>query len=347
MSDNNKLEQFGWNNFFEKQFSNFSGKEYKAGRVAIENKSNFILYTEDGELTGELSGRFHFNAEVSSDYPAVGDWVVIRVIPDERKAIIEHVLERKNKFSRKAAGSTTDEQIISANADIIFIVSSLNQDINLRRLERYMSLAIENNTEPVLILSKSDVCDNIEEKLAEVRSIAAGKGIHTICAKENKGVDELRKYFEGNRTIAVVGSSGTGKSTLINCLAGSDEMEVSGISLYKDKGRHTTSHRELVILKSGGLIIDTPGMREIQLWEGSEGISSTFEDIEEYIEMCRFSDCKHDTEPGCAVKQAIDEGTLDEKRFNSYLKLQREYKYFESRQSKKVKIENKKKNRKK
>ena len=343
MSDFKKLERYGWEDFFEKDFEQYSKKKYKAGRVAIENKSNFNLYTESGEITAELSGRFHYNARTTSDYPAVGDWVVIRTIPEERKAIIEHVLKRKNKFSRKAAGDTTDEQIIASNADLIFIVTSLNQDVNLRRIERYLTLATENNAEPVLILSKSDICDNEESKMSEVRSIAEGINIHIISAKENKGVDELREYFSGNRTVAVVGSSGVGKSTLINCLAGSDEMEVSEIGLYKDKGRHTTSHRELLVLKSGGLIIDTPGMREIQLWEGNEGMSETFTDVEELAAKCRFTDCKHDTEPGCAIKKAIEEGQLTEERFNNYVKLQKEVRHFENKQDKRAQIEEKKK----
>lgn len=343
MSDFKKLEKYGWEEFFEKEFEQYSKKNYKAGRVAIENKSNFNIYTESGELTAEISGRFHYNAGASSDYPGVGDWVVIKVIPEERKAIIEYVLKRKNKFSRKAAGDTTDEQIIAANADIIFIVTSLNQEINLRRIERYLTLATENNAEPVLILSKSDVCENEDSKLTEVRSVASGINVHTISAKENTGIDELRKYFEGNRTVAVVGSSGVGKSTLINCLAGSEQMEVSEISLYKDKGRHTTSHRELIVLKDGGLIIDTPGMREIQLWEGNEGISDAFADVEELSVRCRFTDCKHDTEPGCAVKKAIEDGELTVERFNNYIKLQKEARHFEIKNDKKAQIEEKKK----
>ena len=343
MSDFKSLEKYGWEEFFRKDFEQYSKNNYTAGRVAIENKSNFNLYTVHGELTGEISGRFHYNAKATSDYPAVGDWVVIRIIPGESKAIIEHVLRRKNKFSRKAAGDTTDEQIIAANADLIFIVTSLNQDINLRRIERYLTLASENNAVPVLILSKSDVCENEEEKISEVSSIAAGIDIHSISAKENIGIEELKKYFSDNRTVAVVGSSGVGKSTLINCLTGSDEMEVSEIGLYKDKGRHTTSHRELLLIEGGGLIIDTPGMREIQLWEGNEGMGETFADVEEISVMCRFTDCRHDTEPGCAIKKAIEEGILTEERFNNYVKLQKEVRYFEIKQDKRAQIEEKKK----
>lgn len=342
MSDFKKLETFGWEEFFENDFKQYSQKDYKAGRVAIENKSNFLIYTAFGELTAGLSGRFHYNASSSADYPAVGDWVAVRIIDGENKALIEHVLKRKNKFSRKAAGDSTEEQIIAANTDIIFIVTSLNQDINLKRIERYLTMVSENNAMPVIILNKSDICGNEEEKKSEVISIAKGAELHSISAKENKGVDVLRKYFSGNKTVAVVGSSGVGKSTIINRLAGYDKMEVSDIGLYKDKGRHTTSHRELLVLDSGGLIIDTPGMREIQLWEGKEGMSETFADVEELTLLCRFSDCKHDTEPGCAVKKAIDDGELTGERFNNYIKLQKEVKYFENKLDKRSQLEEKK-----
>ncbi len=338
-----KLTQYGWDEFFEKQFKKFSEKDYSVGRVAIENKNNFQLYTEFGELTAEISGKFLFNAVTDSDYPAVGDWVVIRPIIEEKKAMIEFVLERKNKFSRKVSGETTEEQIISANVDTLFIISSLNQDIKLRRIERYLTLAKENNVPAVLILSKADLCENLKKKLTEVKSIAFDISVHVISAPENMGTSELRQYFRGNKTVAVVGSSGVGKSTLINCLSGSDEMEVSDISLYKDKGRHTTSHRELIILPEGGLIIDTPGMREIQMWEGSEGVSETFQDVEKYLGQCWFTDCKHETEPGCAVKKAIDDGEINEDRFRNYLKLQREITHFENRNNNKAKLAEKKK----
>lgn len=337
------LSLFGWDDFFEKQFSEFSKDGLSAGKVARENKNNYILYTQSGELSAELSGKFHFDAGSKEDFPAVGDWVAIRIIRDENKAIIEKLLIRKSKFSRKSAGIKTEEQIIASNIDYIFIVSSLNQDVNLRRIERYLTLIRENSIEPVIILSKADLCEDIDEKISSVKSIAPETDIHVISAASNTGIDELRKYFDGNKTAAVIGSSGVGKSTLINSLFGEEVMYVSDISLYKDKGRHSTTHRELILLPDGGMIIDTPGLREIQMWEGSDGVSETFHDIERLLGQCRFSDCKHKTEPGCVIKAAIEAGTIDEDRYRNYLKLQREIHYFENRNDKKAMLVEKKK----
>ena len=347
------LKQYGWNDFFGEKFSEYADRGFSAGRVAVEHKSQYVLYTELGELTGEISGKMHFNSGDKEDYPAVGDWVVIRPVINDKKAIIEHVLPRRNKFSRKAAGVKTDEQIVASNIDYVFIMSSLNQDINLRRIERYLTLAWENEITPVIILSKADVFNltrnsvsaykSLDEVVVEVENISSNTKIHVISAAENTGIDELNQYFEGNKTAAVIGSSGVGKSTLINRLTDRTKMKVSDISLYKDKGRHTTSHRELILLPAGGLIIDTPGMRELQMWEGGEGVTETFPEIEKLINECKFSDCKHDTEPGCAIKAAIRSGEIDEDRYSSYLKLQREVSYFERRQNKKAALEEKKK----
>lgn len=339
----NNLTLFGWDEFFEKQFQNFSGEEFSAGRVIRENKNNYIVATESGDLTGELSGKFYFNTENKSDFPAVGDWVILRPLHDEGKGIIESIMQRKSKFSRKTALNKTDEQIIASNIDFIFLVTSLNLDTNPRRIERYLTLAYESNITPVIVLSKSDLCENIDDIYGDIKFIAGDTDICVVSAYDNSGIEQLNKYFSGNRTVAFVGSSGVGKSTLINLLSGKEIMAVRDISTYKDKGRHTTSHRELTVLPNGGIIIDTPGMRELQMWEGSEGISETFSDIENYISMCRFSDCSHSSEPGCAVKSAIENGELDEDRYRNFIKLQKEIRYFENRNNRKAALSEKKK----
>ncbi len=336
------LNTFGYHPFFEAYFNEYSEPGLSVGRVAIENKSNFLLYSEYGELTAEISGKMFYGIEDKSEYPAVGDWVLFRAVPGEKKAIIEKVLPRRTKFSRKAAGSKTDEQVIASNVDILFIMSSLNQDLNLRRMERYLTLAWDSEVMPVIILSKSDLCENTKEISDEFKNIAFGVPIHIISSINKKGLDFIQQYFTDNKTIAIVGSSGVGKSTLINTLLGYKRLKVNDIMDYKDKGIHTTVRRELILLPQGGLIIDTPGMRELQLWEGSDGISATFEDIEELIKKCKFTDCKHESEPGCAINKALENGTLVEDRYNSYLKLRREIGYFERKHNQKAMLAEKK-----
>ncbi|MGH2575944.1 MAG: ribosome small subunit-dependent GTPase A, partial [Ignavibacteria bacterium] len=302
-----QLIKYGWDTYFEFCYDeyfrkNASKENFTAGRVAVQNKNNYILYAQAGELTAEISGKFYFNSENDEDMPVVGDWVIIRTIIEEKKALIEHVLPRKNKFSRNSAGIKTDEQIIVANIDSIFIMTSLNLELNLRRLERYLTLAWDNQINPVILLSKSDLCGDYQETLASIESIAFNTPIHAVSSVTGLGIDELYLYFKNNSTVAVTGSSGVGKSTLINKLNHNHKLKVNDISSYKDKGKHTTTRREMFMLPGGGMIIDNPGMRELQLWESSEGLSGVFADIEEYLDKCKFTDCKHDSEPGCAVR---------------------------------------------
>lgn len=337
------LNDYGYNTFFENHFREYSGNGYIPGRVAIQNKTNYIVYSAYGELSAEISGKFMFDAENKEDYPAVGDWVVMRHIPDEQKAIIDKVLPRQTVFSRKEAGSKTERQILASNIDIVFIMTSLNHDFNLRRLERYMILSKESGAQPVIVLSKADVCDDIDTKIKETELIADGIPVHVLSSITHRGVDELKHYFDENKTIAVLGSSGVGKSTYINVLLGGETLKTLEISSYKDKGHHATTRRELILIPSGGMIIDTPGMRELQLWDGGDGIENVFDDIEELISQCKFTDCRHNNEPGCAVKRAIKTGELDEKRYESYLKMKKEIRYFENRKDWKANFEEKKK----
>lgn len=262
----------------------------------------------------------------------MGDWVVISLRTSENRATIHKILPRKSKFSRKVAGVNTNEQIVASNIDTIFLVNALNKDFNARRIERYLIMAIESGATPVILLSKADLCVDLEEKLKETQRVAAGTPIHIISASCEIGLDELNQYLEPGRTIALLGSSGVGKSTLLNYLAGEVVQETNEVREYDDRGRHTSTSREMFILDSGAIMIDTPGMRELRLWGGGDAIGEAFEDIEELATQCRFSDCNHKQEPGCAIKQAIEDGLIDETRFKSYIRLQKEIKMIEKKQ---------------
>lgn len=336
------LSIYGWNDYFEAYFSEYSSDGFSPARIAVEHRNYYELYCEFDGLTAEKSGKLFYNAKNPDELPSVGDWVVIRRIENEKKAVIIAVLPRKTKFSRNKAGNVTEEQVIAANVDVVFVMSSLNQELNFRRIDRYVTLTWENDIKPVIVLSKADLCDDMYEKLVEAENYFNGTEVHVVSAVKGAGVDQLFNYFEGNKTVAVLGSSGVGKSTLINVLLDRNKMKVKDLSLYKDKGRHTTTHRELVLVPGGGLILDTPGMREIQLWEGGEGLSELFEDIEKIVLNCRFTDCKHESEPGCAVKEAIKNGEISPARFKSYKKLLNEISYFERKQDFKARLNEKK-----
>lgn len=330
------LHTLGWKPDFETSFASFAEQGFVAGRVALEHKRIYRVYSEHGELLAEVSGKLRYLATGREDYPAVGDWVVLQARPEEGKATIHGILPRKSKFSRKQAGMTTEEQLVATNVDTLFLVNAMNNDFNLRKIERYLIMAWESGANPVILLSKADLCDDVEEKLAAVESIAIGVPIHVISSLQNEGIDALAPYVREGQTVALVGSSGVGKSTLINRLAGLEVMDTGGIREGDDKGRHTTTHRELIVLPEGGLLIDTPGMRELQLWEADEGFDNSFRDIEEIAAQCRFGDCGHRSEPSCAVKAALEDGSLDQGRFSNYLKMQRELAYLARKEDQKL-----------
>ena len=330
------LELLGWESFFSKNFSSQFQDGYTVGRVAVEQKNTYILYTEFGELSAEVSGKMRHQASGRQDFPAVGDWVAFSRSGGESRAIIQKILPRKSKFSRKTVGAVTDEQIVATNINTVFLVSGLDKDFNKRRIERYLILVWESGANPVIVLNKADLCDEVEQRQAEVEAIASGVPIIVLSAVENKGLDGLIPYLGTGQTVALIGSSGVGKSTITNQLVGQDIQAVQSVRLGDNRGRHTTTHRELIILPSGGLLIDTPGMREIQMWGSVDGLQETFADIESLATLCRFRNCKHEKEPGCAVQQALLDGTLDEERFGNYQKLQQELDYLNRKQDQKA-----------
>ena len=289
-----------------------------------------MVLTEFGEMPGIPSGKLYYEA---SQMPVVGDWVVAQILDEQpKKAILHAVLPRKSKFSRKEAGKRTSEQAIAANVDTLFLVIGLDGNFSLRRIERYLTLAWESGAQPVVLLTKADVCDDLDQRLAEVHGSAPGVQVHAVSVYTGSGLDQLDQYLTEGTTIALIGSSGVGKSTLTNHLLGQTVQKVRDVREMDSKGRHTTTHRQMFILPSGALLIDTPGMRELQLWCGDESIGGAFPDIDELARDCRFSDCRHTDEPGCRVRQALEEGTLDSARFDNYCRMLREVQYLERRQ---------------
>ncbi|MGB3759047.1 MAG: ribosome small subunit-dependent GTPase A [Rivularia sp. (in: cyanobacteria)] len=335
------LEYLGWNDFFASNFELLRQQGLTVARVAMEHRNTYILHSEFGELSGEVTGKFRHQA-TQAEFPAVGDWVVISVIESEKNAIIHSILPRKSKFSRQSAGGITKEQIVAANVDTVFLVSGLDGDFNPRRIERYLILAWESGANPVILLNKADLCKNLEDCLNQVENIALGVPIITISAANFQGLEALQLYLQPGKTVALLGSSGVGKSTITNQLKGEAIQAVKAVRQGDNRGRHTTTHRELILLPNGSLIIDTPGMREIQIWASESSLNSTFEDIETLAEECRFRDCQHGEEPGCAVQQALQEGKLNNSRFLSYQKLNKELDYLSQKQDQKVYLDTKK-----
>lgn len=301
------------------------------GRVLSQSKDVYRVITEEGEFFAEVSGKYRFLAQTISDYPAVGDFVMLdRATGSAGNGIIHHLLSRKSVFIRKAAGKSNEGQIIATNVDTTFICMSVNNDFNLRRLERYLALVWESGSTPVVVLTKIDLCEDIHSKFLAVDAIGNGIDILGISAVTNEGFEDVMSYITFGTTVALLGSSGVGKSTLINWLTGKETLETREIR-KDDKGRHTTTHRELVILPDGGMVIDTPGMRELGMWDADQGLDLAFHDVEVFFDKCRFRDCTHTSEPGCAIYDAIRDGEISNKRWQSYLKLKSEDAYAENK----------------
>lgn len=335
------LKSLGWDGVWHAHFEPFNQPYCFPGRIAVEHRELYVYYSEHGEGLAPVSGRVRHGARGRADFPAVGDWVVLRQERSDQQAVIQAILPRKNRFTRKAAGTELTEQIVAANLDTLFLVTSLNRDLNARRIERYLAAVSGQDLKPVLVLSKADLQDRPADLVAEFREQFPELSIHAVSAYSGEGLEELDPYLAPGQTIALVGSSGVGKSTLLKRLVGEQRLAVQQIREDDDRGRHTTTHREMIRLPQGGLLIDNPGMRELQLWDDGVNLDGTFSDISDLANACRFRDCSHRQEPGCAVQAALADGRLSAGRFESYGKLHRELAYLEAQQNPQVERERK------
>ena len=338
------LARLGWGPGFEQEFEQYESAGFVPGRVSVQHRGAYDVLVADGEVRAGLPGKLLHDAGDKVDLPAVGDWVAVDP-PDGGQSTIRGVLARRTAFTRTAASDQhriSEQQVVAANVDTVFLVQALAEDYNPRRLERYLVLAWESGAQPVVVLTKADLSGDVEGIVAEVESIAVGVPVHAVSNMTGEGIDALRPYFAPNRTVAALGSSGVGKSTLINSLSG-EEVMATGDVRRDGRGRHTTTRRELIPVPGGGFFLDTPGMRELQLAEASGGITETFEDVTELAALCRFSDCAHQSEPGCAVQEALRDGTLDPERWTSYRKLQGELAMLERKLDARARAEERKK----
>jgi ribosome biogenesis GTPase len=329
------LEDYGWRPIFATAFDTAltaSGRQLRPARVLTEFRGGYNVHTGTAEVTASVAGRLRHHAEDAAAFPAVGDWVAVE-IPHYGEAKIHAVLPRVSTFSRRGAGKQPTEQVLAANVDTVLLVSGLDHDFNPRRMERYLALAWASGAAPVIVLNKADLCEDVPAHLDAVREIAPDVPIHVVSGVTRRGIEELRVYAASGMTVAFLGSSGVGKSTLVNALLGTERQATGAVREDDARGRHTTIARQLLRLPGGGLLIDTPGMRELQLWDAADGLDDVFADIRSLAEQCRFADCAHRDEPGCAVQLALADGALDRTRFVSQQKLEREMAALERKRS--------------
>ncbi len=326
-----KLEDLGYTFFFEDAFRQNKTPEIKIARVIKEFKEQYVVINDEGEFSAEITGKLRFSAQCREDYPAVGDWVCITPY-DDGYALIHEILPRISILERKAVNEYGEKQLMATNIDVAFIMQAVDYDFNLNRIERYISVVFSGKILPIILLSKIDLIsqEELDEKINQIKERHHNVQVMSLSNISGEGITEIQKFMDTGKTYCILGSSGVGKSSLLNNLMGKEVLKVNQISDATHKGKHTTTHRELVILKSGGVLIDTPGMREIGLTDSIDGVEETFDDIHNLSLNCNFKDCTHDNEPGCAVLKAIDEKKLDEKKYQNYLKMKKEAIWFNS-----------------
>jgi ribosome biogenesis GTPase len=351
------LEKLGWNDYFQGRFSQYEEKGLFPARVISQQKNNYVIMGENGTLDSKLSGRFRYNAVMRKDYPVVGDWVTAQMVEGNGQAIIYALLPRKNGFARKLpisggrkirngqiVGGLIEEQIVAANIDTAFIVSGLDSNFNLQRIERYITLSYNSGANPVILLNKADLCTYISSYQKQVQDIAIGIPVYPISVLKGIGMSVFDEFMKPGKTVVFLGSSGVGKSTITNCLLGEEKQRVNVVSSANGKGRHTTTSKELFIHDSGCMIIDTPGLRELQLWGDESALEKSFSDVAAIVGQCKYHDCRHQKEPGCAIRQAIEDNIITQERFESYIKqyeelnkLSKEHRQFEINRNRKMK----------
>lgn len=319
--------RWGSNEYFEALWDDTGRESAVPARVIAQNRGIWRVAGDFGECSAEAAGKLRLAAEEGADWPAVGDWVAVELRDQGRAALIQEVLPRRSQFVRKMAGEKIAKQVIAANVDIALLVSAFNGDFNPRRVERYLTQCWESDAKPVIVLNKVDACEAPQERIDAMKKVAMGVSVCAVSAKTGDGFDELEKYLARGQTIVLLGSSGVGKSTIVNRLLGRAIQEVQEVRESDSRGRHTTTTRELFVLPGGALLIDTPGLRELQLWDADDGVPQAFADIESLAARCHFGNCRHNGEPSCAVQAAIDTGELDAARLENWRKLQRELEF--------------------
>jgi ribosome biogenesis GTPase len=326
-----KLEDLGFSDWFRERLGDSQPLEYSLARVIAVNKDNYIIRNEEAEVPAEVTGKMMYGAQSNLDLPAVGDWVCVQYFNENTLAIIHEILPRKSLLKRKVAGKKIEHQLIASNIDVAFIMQSVEFDFNLRRLERYLTMVNESNIQPVILLSKRDLIspEDLEEEINAIKSMNPGYEIIAFSNKTVEGLEDIKKLLKRGKTYCLLGSSGVGKTTLINKLIRENIFATEAVREKDGKGRHVTARRQMVILEQGGLIIDTPGMRELGNIGVDTGISKTFMDIVNLAQDCRFKNCTHVNEPGCAVTEAVKNGKLLAKRYQNYLKIRKESEFHE------------------